>query len=85
MQAAKLWQYYLSSYFNFYISYLPSGPEGNRTPDLLNAIQTLYQLSYEPFVQLRISDEELRIEKLVAGFNNSLRAFISVSSSVGAR
>ena len=25
-----------------------SGPEGNRTPDLLNAIQTLYQLSYTP-------------------------------------
>ena len=24
------------------------GGEGNRTPDLLNAIQTLYQLSYTP-------------------------------------
>ena len=30
----------------------PCGPEGNRTPDLLNAIQTLYQLSYEPFTTL---------------------------------
>jgi hypothetical protein len=38
------------------------GPEGNRTPDLLNAIQALYQLSYEPVVQLRITNEELRIE-----------------------
>ena len=37
------------SYFIFHISSLPkSGPEGNRTPDLLNAIQALYQLSYEP-------------------------------------
>ena len=26
------------------------GPKGNRTPDLLNAIQALYQLSYGPFV-----------------------------------
>jgi hypothetical protein len=24
------------------------GAEGSRTPDLLNAIQTLYQLSYDP-------------------------------------
>ena len=24
------------------------GATGNRTPDLLNAIQTLYQLSYDP-------------------------------------
>ena len=26
----------------------PSGGEGNRTPDLLNAIQALSQLSYAP-------------------------------------
>ena len=24
------------------------GAEGNRTPDLLNAIEALYQLSYDP-------------------------------------
>jgi hypothetical protein len=27
---------------------LPDGGEGNRTPDLLNAIQALSQLSYAP-------------------------------------
>src|SRR6185312_2049998 len=27
---------------------LPSGAKGDRTPDLLNAIQALYQLSYRP-------------------------------------
>lgn len=31
-----------------------SGDEGNRTPDLLNAIQALYQLSYVP-VRFRLS------------------------------
>ena len=31
------------------------GGEGNRTPDLLNAIQTLYQLSYTPEQQRDIS------------------------------
>ncbi len=31
------------------------GGEGNRTPDLLNAIQTLYQLSYTPEQQGDIS------------------------------
>jgi hypothetical protein len=30
------------------------GPKGSRTPDLLNAIQALYQLSYGPFIQLSI-------------------------------
>jgi hypothetical protein len=29
----------------------PHGAEGNRTPDLLNAIQALYQLSYSPSIQ----------------------------------
>lgn len=31
------------------------GGEGNRTPDLLNAIQTLYQLSYTPEQQRDLS------------------------------
>lgn len=30
---------------------LLGGAKGNRTPDLLNAIQTLSQLSYGPFIQ----------------------------------
>ncbi len=31
---------------------LTGGAEGNRTPDLLNAIQTLSQLSYNPIITL---------------------------------
>src|SRR5213596_2878039 len=31
----------------------PSGGEGNRTPDLLNAIQALSQLSYTPGARLK--------------------------------
>ena len=33
---------------------LYGGPEGTRTPDLLNAIQALSQLSYEPVETWRI-------------------------------
>ena len=29
------------------------GAEGNRTPDLLNAIQALSQLSYGPYINVR--------------------------------
>ncbi len=37
------------SYNPLHTSYLMAGgAEGDRTPDLLNAIQTLYQLSYDP-------------------------------------
>ena len=32
-----------------YPTRLNGGAKGNRTPDLLNAIQTLSQLSYGPF------------------------------------
>ncbi len=38
----------------FFIHHCPCGPEGNRTPDLLNAIQALYQLSYEPGHAVRL-------------------------------
>ena len=34
------------------------GAEGNRTPDLLNAIQALSQLSYSPFVPSRPGERE---------------------------
>ena len=33
---------------NICLLWRPSGGEGNRTPDLLNAIQALSQLSYAP-------------------------------------
>ena len=33
---------------NICLPWRPSGGEGNRTPDLLNAIQALSQLSYAP-------------------------------------
>ena len=33
---------------NICLRWRPSGGEGNRTPDLLNAIQALSQLSYAP-------------------------------------
>ena len=39
------------------------GGEGNRTPDLLNAIQALSQLSYTP-VQLRISIQAANKQRL---------------------
>src|SRR5512138_2224137 len=35
---------------------LASGGEGNRTPDLLNAIQALSQLSYAPEVSRRVAE-----------------------------
>ena len=34
-----------------------TGAEGNRTPDLLNAIEALYQLSYDPVLPMRIETE----------------------------
>ena len=37
------------------------GGEGNRTPDLLNAIQTLYQLSYTPEQQ---GDDSVKAKNL---------------------
>ena len=37
------------------------GGEGNRTPDLLNAIQTLYQLSYTPEQH---GDNNVKAEKM---------------------
>jgi hypothetical protein len=36
------------------------GDEGDRTPDLCNAIAALSQLSYVPVIELRITDYRLR-------------------------
>ena len=33
------------------------GDKGSRTPDLLNAIETLYQLSYIPIIVLMLGRE----------------------------
>src|ERR1039457_6200515 len=37
------------------------GAEGDRTPDLLNAIEALYQLSYDPVNELQTLDFRSRI------------------------
>ncbi len=51
------------------MSFFCSGGEGNRTHDLLNAIQTLYQLSYTP--------ESLLITyATITEFNNRINRFI---------
>ena len=42
----------------YFIEFI-GGVEGDRTPDLLNAIQALSQLSYDPESQLRIINYEL--------------------------
>ena len=39
------------------------GVEGDRTPDLCNAIAALSQLSYDPESQLQIINYELRMSK----------------------
>ena len=44
---------------------LSSGGKGNRTPDLLNAIQTLYQLSYTPKT---ITERIIRIEAILVKY-----------------
>jgi len=41
------------------------GVEGDRTPDLCNAIAALSQLSYDPENQLRIINYQLRMSKSV--------------------
>ena len=40
------------------------GAEGNRTPDLLNAIQALSQLSYSPTESLKINLEPTSVKRL---------------------
>ena len=45
------------------------GAEGVRTPDLLNAIQALYQLSYDPSQCTANSKDRSRIVKSFLGSN----------------
>jgi hypothetical protein len=39
------------------------GAKGARTPDLLNAIQTLFQLSYSPMPDAKDSTDRARIDR----------------------
>ena len=56
------------------VQYESDGGEGNRTPDLLNAIQALSQLSYAPRsaflgAELGTRQEPRRIAQRVGGVN----------------
>ncbi len=45
------------------LNYGPSsGPEGSRTPDLLNAIQALSQLSYGPSSEESVSENAQKLD-----------------------
>ena len=49
------------------------GAEGVRTPDLLNAIQALYQLSYDPIQSGAKSKARALIVKIILAENLSIR------------
>ena len=70
------------------------GGEGNRTPDLLNAIQALSQLSYAPSAERRqLFRQETRsvvrgrydVKKFRAGVIRLGRYFAALSNPIGAR
>jgi hypothetical protein len=70
------------------------GGEGNRTPDLLNAIQALSQLSYAPSAErIQLFRQETRsvvrgsydVKKFGAGVIRFGRYFAALSNPIGAR
>ena len=70
------------------------GGEGNRTPDLLNAIQALSQLSYAPSAErIQLFRQETRsvvrgrddVKKFRAGVIRLGRYFAALSNPIGAR
>ena len=70
------------------------GGEGNRTPDLLNAIQALSQLSYAPSAErIQLFRQETRsvvrgrydVKKFRAGVIQLGRYFAALSNPIGAR
>ena len=56
------------------------GGEGNRTPDLLNAIQTLYQLSYTPEQH---GDNNVKAEKMSSALALLNVVFIAAEFRLG--
>ena len=56
---------YLSMYARDLLEKPDGGAEGVRTPDLLNAIQALYQLSYDPIRRARNLKSQPRLSNFL--------------------
>src|SRR5687768_17591744 len=63
----------------------PSGGEGNRTPDLLNAIQALSQLSYAPGAPLETPNERSHQEprRIAQGISSVKKSGLAERLSAG--
>ena len=63
----------------------PSGGEGNRTPDLLNAIQALSQLSYAPGAPLETPNERSHQEprRIAEGISGVKKSGLAERTSAG--
>ena len=51
------------------------GAEGSRTPDLLIANETLYQLSYDPIHQSEICAEAMAVRRKLGGYYAAVPAW----------